>query len=137
MPWGSPKKAKKIKCCSSLLFSTPGALQPLSAPQPEGSCEKSNDSSALPWWKTYSGFLALRTKPPLQKNFFYKNQHLFGSFCCGSAVMNPIPMRTQVRSLALLSGLSIQHCHELWCRPAAGTPIGTQPGKLHMPQGRP
>ena len=25
-------------------------------------------------------------------------------------------MRTQVRSLALLSGLSIQCCHELWCR---------------------
>ena len=25
-------------------------------------------------------------------------------------------MRTQVRSLALLSALRIQHCHELWCR---------------------
>ena len=25
-------------------------------------------------------------------------------------------MRTQVRSLALLSVLRIQHCHELWCR---------------------
>ena len=25
-------------------------------------------------------------------------------------------MRLQVRSLALLSGLRIQHCHELWCR---------------------
>ena len=25
-------------------------------------------------------------------------------------------MRTQVRSLALLHGLRIQHCHELWCR---------------------
>ena len=25
-------------------------------------------------------------------------------------------MRTQVRSLALLSGLRIQRCHELWCR---------------------
>ena len=25
-------------------------------------------------------------------------------------------MRTQVGSLASLSGLMIQHCHELWCR---------------------
>ena len=25
-------------------------------------------------------------------------------------------MRFQVRSLALLSGLRIRHCHELWCR---------------------
>ena len=25
-------------------------------------------------------------------------------------------MRTQVRSLALLSMLRIRHCHELWCR---------------------
>ena len=25
-------------------------------------------------------------------------------------------MRMQVQSLALLSGLKIQHCHELWCR---------------------
>ena len=32
-------------------------------------------------------------------------------------------MRTQVRSLALLSGLRIQHCHELWCRPAATAPL--------------
>ena len=26
-----------------------------------------------------------------------------------------VSMRMQVRSLALLSGLRIQHCHELWC----------------------
>ena len=25
-------------------------------------------------------------------------------------------MRMQVQSLALLSGLGIQHCHALWCR---------------------
>ena len=28
-------------------------------------------------------------------------------------------MRTQVRSLGLLSGLGIWRCRELWCRPAA------------------
>ena len=27
-----------------------------------------------------------------------------------------VSMRTQVRSLALISGLRIRHCHELWCR---------------------
>jgi len=27
-----------------------------------------------------------------------------------------VSMRTQVRSLALLSGLRVQHCHELCCR---------------------
>ena len=28
----------------------------------------------------------------------------------------PLSMRTQVRSLALLSGLRLQRCRELWCR---------------------
>ena len=32
-------------------------------------------------------------------------------------------MRLQVRSLASLSGLRIWCCRELWCRPAAATPI--------------
>ena len=32
-------------------------------------------------------------------------------------------MRTQVRSLASLSGLGIRCCRELWCRPAATAPI--------------
>ena len=32
-------------------------------------------------------------------------------------------MRIQVRSLALLSGLRIWHCRELWCRLAATAPI--------------
>ena len=27
-----------------------------------------------------------------------------------------VSMRVQVQSLALPSGLRIQHCHELWCR---------------------
>ena len=33
-------------------------------------------------------------------------------------------MKTWVRSLALLSGLRIQSCCELWCRPVATAPIG-------------
>ena len=32
-------------------------------------------------------------------------------------------VRLQVRSLALLSGLRIWRCRELWCRPAAVAPI--------------
>ena len=32
-------------------------------------------------------------------------------------------MSTQVRSLALLSGLRIRCCHELWRRPAATPPL--------------
>ena len=36
-----------------------------------------------------------------------------GSSCCGSMVMNLITRKTWVQSLALLSGLKIQHCHEL------------------------
>ena len=32
-------------------------------------------------------------------------------------------MRIWVQSLASLSGLRIQHCCELWCRPAAAAPI--------------
>ena len=34
-----------------------------------------------------------------------------------------VSMRMQVRSLASLSGLRIQHCCELWCRPAAAALI--------------
>ena len=30
--------------------------------------------------------------------------------------IRPGTMRLQVCSLALLSGLRIQHCHEVWCR---------------------
>ena len=30
-------------------------------------------------------------------------------------------MRLGVRSLALLSGLRLQHCHELWCRLQMGS----------------
>ena len=29
-------------------------------------------------------------------------------------------MRTRVHSLALLSGLTIRHCHDLWCRSEIG-----------------
>ena len=31
-------------------------------------------------------------------------------------LMNLRTTRLQIRSLALLSGLRIQRCHELWCR---------------------
>ena len=41
----------------------------------------------------------------------------WGSSHCGSAVTTQlVSTRTRVRSLALLNGLRIQHCHELWCR---------------------
>ena len=30
--------------------------------------------------------------------------------------IQPVTMRLQVQSLALLSGLRIRHCCELWCR---------------------
>ena len=38
------------------------------------------------------------------------------SFHCDAAEMNLIAMRIQVRPLASISGLRIQHCLELWCR---------------------
>ena len=49
-------------------------------------------------------------------------------------------MRTQVRSLALLSELRIQHGCELrdlallwlWCKLAAAAPIPPQPGNFHV-----
>ena len=42
---------------------------------------------------------------------------IFGSSHHGAVETDPIhvSMRMQVQSLALLNGLSIQHCHELWC----------------------
>ena len=51
--------------------------------------------------------------------FYWQSSH------CGTAEtnMNHGTMRLWVWSLALLSGLRIQHCCELWCRPAAVAPI--------------
>ena len=45
-------------------------------------------------------------------------------------------MRLWVRSLALLSGLSIRRCHELWCRPQMqlGSPVAVALA-LHMLRG--
>ena len=40
-------------------------------------------------------------------------------------------MRTQIQSLASFSRLGIQHCHELWCRPAAAALI--QPRAWELP----
>ena len=37
--------------------------------------------------------------------------------------IRPGMVRLWVQSLALLNGLKIWHCHELWCRPAAVAPI--------------
>ena len=45
-----------------------------------------------------------------------KKQGSGGSSRRGSVEMNLSSMRTQVRSLALLSGLRIQCYRELWCR---------------------
>ena len=42
-----------------------------------------------------------------------------------------VPMRMQDGSLASFSGLRIQHCHELWHRPAATAPI--QPLAWELP----
>ena len=41
---------------------------------------------------------------------------LLWSSCHGSVVNKLVSTRTWVRSLASLSGLRIQRCHELWCR---------------------
>ena len=36
---------------------------------------------------------------------------------CGVAVLNPTSIHEMwIPSLALLTGLGIQHCHEPWCR---------------------
>ena len=43
---------------------------------------------------------------------------------CGSVVMNPTRIHEdEDGSLALLSGLRIWFCHELWCMPAAAALI--------------
>ena len=54
------------------------------------------------------------------------------SSCHGSAEMNLISIHEDtVRSLALLSGLKIWRCHELWCKsqtwPASGVAVATAP----------
>ena len=41
---------------------------------------------------------------------------LQGSSQCGSVETNLVSMKMWVQSLASLSGLGIQCCHELWCR---------------------
>ena len=70
----------------------------------------------------------LRRQEPHMKRFLggwggESKGHHHGSSLCGAAETN-LTMRTQVQSLALLSGLRILHCPELWRRPAAASPIG-------------
>ena len=48
-------------------------------------------------------------------SFIKKNFVVFPSWRSGQWTQL-VSMRTGVRSLAPLSGLRIQHCHELWCR---------------------
>ena len=50
----------------------------------------------------------------------YNFTRIFRSSRCDAAEMNPI-MRLWVWSLALFSGLRIQHCPELWCRSVTDT----------------
>ena len=45
-----------------------------------------------------------------------KNLYEIQSSRCGSARIQLISMKLLVQSLALLSGLRIWHCPELWCR---------------------
>ena len=55
---------------------------------------------------------ALSSTPP----FFFKNNSS-GSSHCGEAKTNPTGIHEDAgSSLALLSGLRIERCHELWCR---------------------
>ena len=49
------------------------------------------------------------------QTFNFTDQKYFRSSHCGATETSQ-SMRTQVQSLALLSGLRIQHCLELWCR---------------------
>ena len=73
-------------------------------------------------------------------NFKYCIGHIYtkklfvGSSHCGSVGEEPdiVSMKMWVHSLALLSGLRIQHCHKLWlgsgvaaawCRPTAAASI--------------
>ena len=57
----------------------------------------------------------MMSKQELIKLFFLEHSH------CGAAEMNLIRNReVAVRSLALLSGLRIRHCRELWCRLQTG-----------------
>ena len=60
------------------------------------------------------------TKTKIKPNQTKPNQNR--SSCCGPAEMNLTSIH-EVQSLASLSGLRIWHCRELWCRPAATTPI--------------
>ena len=54
----------------------------------------------------------------LKINFLKKHNPEFPSWLRGN-ISDQHPLRTPVRSLALLSELRIQRCCELWCRPAA------------------
>ena len=47
-----------------------------------------------------------------------------GSSRCGSVVMSPTSIYKDAGSIpGLLSGLSVRHCHELWCRLEAVAPM--------------
>ena len=68
-------------------------------------------------WLSSLFFAAASLEGRGEKGYFCVLEILCWSSSCGLAEMNQLVcMRTQVQSLALLSGLRIQHCHEMWCR---------------------
>ena len=65
----------------------------------------------------------LITRRPTHRALRYKVMLLGVPILAHRKLIQLGTMRSRVRSMALLSGLRIQRCCELWCRPAAAVPI--------------
>ena len=96
-----------------------------SAPVPPQIGSLSQPHLATFWNSTYLSRLSSNPnffiKPPQSQSSYWVTSSVVPWH--GSSIMAQqkriwlVPMRTWVRSLALLSGLWIHHCHELWWRP--------------------
>ena len=81
-----------------------------------GWCKASQTVLMHTWVKDPDSFLFLVAKAFGHEVNIYQ-ECVLGSSHHGSAVSDPNSItRMWVRSLALLSGVRIWHCHELWCR---------------------
>ena len=88
---------------------TPPALLSVTGPGKQDDSEDSLTQRSL-----CAAFAEWARQPIIQKSLF---EMPLLEFPCGSVVTTQLAaMRTQVRSLASLSGLRIWHCRQLWCR---------------------
>ena len=136
--WCRQSTQSRIKL-QSLPGSTPGLEK--ATPYPPSQLLGKNSHNTADIVKVRSGDLAGCFGKENHPLFFLPNKYVLRTHHLGVPVVVQWKrirlgtMRWRVRSLASLSGLRIQRCCELWCRPAAVALIGPLAWEPPYPEG--